>query len=58
MELEVVKVEAGLCGGQVLFHLHESRTDQEVAQQKAAFEDREALRRKRRLEQVLSPLQP
>jgi ribosome biogenesis protein SSF1/2 len=55
MELEVVKVEEGLCSGEVLFHAHQTRSAEEVARQKAAFRDREALRAKRRREQVPHP---
>lgn len=52
MELEIVKAEEGLCGGQVLYHQHIHKPAAEVAQKTRDIKDREELRVKRRKQQV------
>jgi hypothetical protein len=52
LELEVVKVEEGLCDGRVLFHKYEQRSAQAVAEQQAEWEAKEDLRQQRRQQQV------
>ncbi|KAI7836036.1 hypothetical protein COHA_010067 [Chlorella ohadii] len=51
LELEIVKVEEGLCDGRVLFHKYQQRSQEEAAAQQADFDAKEALREKRRKEQ-------
>jgi len=51
LELEVVKVEAGCCGGEVLYHAHIQRTDREKEQLRSKVAERERLRAARRAEQ-------
>lgn len=51
LELEVVKVEEGLCDGAVLYHAHEERTAQQTAEQQKRVSERELLRAERRREQ-------
>lgn len=56
MELEVVKVEEGLCDGKVLFHSFVQKTAGEAAQQRHHLSEKDAeeqLRAKRRHQQVL-----
>ena len=51
MELELVKVEEGMCEGRVLFHAHVRKTEEEIVAQEKTVADKEALRKKRREEQ-------
>ncbi|PRW21095.1 Peter Pan [Chlorella sorokiniana] len=51
LELEIVKVEEGLCDGRVLFHKYQQRSKEEADAQQADFDAKEALREKRRKEQ-------
>jgi hypothetical protein len=55
MQLEVVKVEEGLCAGRVLFHSVVSRTPAEAAAQQAGVEERQRLRAERRRQQARPP---
>lgn len=52
MELEVVKVEEGLCDGRVLFHSLINRTAAATAAQQAEIDERQRLKAERRREQV------
>ena len=52
MELEVVKVEEGLCDGRVLFHSLINRTAAAAAAQQAEIDERQRLKAERRREQV------
>jgi ribosome biogenesis protein SSF1/2 len=52
MELEIVKVEEGLCEGQVLFHKYQQRSAAEAAAQQGEWEEKAALREERRKQQV------
>ncbi len=52
MELEVVKVEEGLCAGRVLFHAHRSKTREEADAQEGEVVEKERLRSERRRQQV------
>lgn len=52
MELEVVKVEEGLCAGRVLFHAHRSKTQEEAQAQEGEIVERERLKSERRRQQV------
>ena len=55
LELEVVKVEEGLCQGKVLHHSWVSKSPAEAVQQESAVAEgrsREELREKRRKQQV------
>ena len=51
MELEVVKAEAGLCGGAVLYHALVEKSVEEKAATEARVAERERLRKERRSEQ-------
>jgi hypothetical protein len=51
LELEVVKVEEGLCDGAVLYHAHERRSAAEAAAQRDKVAERERLRAERRRQQ-------
>ncbi|KAL4420706.1 hypothetical protein ABPG75_010362 [Micractinium tetrahymenae] len=51
LELEVVKVEEGLCDGRVLFHKYQQRSEAEAAAQQAEWDAKEALREQRRKQQ-------
>ncbi len=51
MTLQLVKVEEGLCDGDVMFHEYVKKTPEEVAVLRALKEQREALRKQRRAEQ-------
>lgn len=51
MELELVKVQEGLCDGAVLYHAHYEKTEAEAAEVAARVEAREEGRAKRRAEQ-------
>ena len=55
MELEVVKVEEGLCDGRVLFHSHVSKTPQERAALQQRKETEVQLKDARRKQQVHRP---
>ena len=52
LELEIVKVEEGLCDGHVLFHKYEQRTSEEQLAQQKEWDDKAALREQRRRQQV------
>lgn len=58
LELEIVKVEEGLCDGAVLYHAHESRTPAQVKEQQHKIDEREKLRAQRRQQQDVSGLWP
>ena len=51
MELELVKVEEGMCDGRVLYHAYVKKTADEIKTLEQKKADREKLRKKRRLEQ-------
>eukprot|EP00887_Chlorella_sp_A99_P007231 scaffold2.g7231.t1 len=51
MELEIVKVEEGLCDGRVLYHAYEQRDTEEAAAQEEEHEARRRLKEQRRREQ-------
>lgn len=51
MELEIVKVEEGLCGGRVLFHRYVKRTKEELQHQESEIETQRREKEKRRREQ-------
>lgn len=48
MELEVIKIEEGLCDGKVLYHTYESRTAEEVKQKDDEMEEKKRLKDERR----------
>ncbi|KAK9840668.1 hypothetical protein WJX81_008651 [Elliptochloris bilobata] len=52
MQLEVVKVEEGLCAGRVLFHSLIVRSAAETAAQQAEIEERQRLKAERRQQQA------
>lgn len=52
LELEIVKVEEGLCDGRVLFHKYQQRSKAEADAQQQEWDEREALRAERRQQQV------
>ena len=52
LDLEIVKIEEGLCNGKVLYHAHVEKTPEEAAALQNKTEERERLRRQRRAEQV------
>ena len=51
MELELMKVEEGMCEGRVLYHAYVQKTEEEVVELEQKKVDKEALRKKRREEQ-------
>jgi ribosome biogenesis protein SSF1/2 len=51
MELELMKVEEGMCEGRVLYHAYVHKTEAEVMELEQKTVDKEALRKKRREEQ-------
>ena len=51
MELELMKVEEGMCEGRVLYHAYVQKTEEEVLELEQKKVDKEALRKKRREEQ-------
>ena len=51
MELELMKVEEGMCEGRVLYHAYVQKTEEEVVALEKKKVDKEALRKKRREEQ-------
>lgn len=55
LTLELVKIEDGLCAGDVLFHAHVDKDPAEAAALRDEHEERERLRRQRRAEQVREP---
>ncbi|EIE18463.1 Brix-domain-containing protein, partial [Coccomyxa subellipsoidea C-169] len=55
MELEVVKVEEGMCTGRVLYHSYVHRSAAEAAVQQQEIDEREKLRADRRRQQVTHP---
>ncbi len=55
LELELVKVEDGMCTGRVLYHAHTQRTAAESQAQEAAVKQREGLKRQRREQQARKP---
>jgi hypothetical protein len=52
LELEVVKVEEGLCDGRVLFHKYEQRSAEEAQAQQREWDSKEQLREQRRKQQA------
>ena len=52
LELEVIKVEEGLCDGKVLFHSYVTKSAGEASEQQSAKEQERALKEKRRKKQV------
>ncbi|GBG58826.1 hypothetical protein CBR_g227 [Chara braunii] len=51
MELQLIKVEAGLCSGDVLFHAYVHKTPEEIAALREQAEKKEVLRKQRKAEQ-------
>jgi|TARA_B100001142_G_scaffold34004_1_gene30133 hypothetical protein len=51
MELELVKVEEGMCEGRVLYHAYVKKTEEEVLELENKAVTKEALRKRRREEQ-------
>ena len=51
MEMELVKVEEGMCEGRVLYHAYVDKTEDEVKELETRVVDKEALRKRRREEQ-------
>jgi ribosome biogenesis protein SSF1/2 len=51
MEMELVKVEEGMCEGRVLYHAYVDKTEDEVKELETRAVDKEALRKRRREEQ-------
>ncbi|CAM9848659.1 unnamed protein product, partial [Hapterophycus canaliculatus] len=52
LTLELMKVERGLCEGEVLYHSYVTKTADEVKAQRVKVEQRDSLKRKRRDEQA------
>ncbi|CAM9481879.1 unnamed protein product [Ectocarpus sp. 13 AM-2016] len=52
LTLELMKVERGLCEGEVLYHSYVTKTAEEIKAQRAKVEKRDCLKRKRREEQA------
>lgn len=52
LELEIVKVEDGMCSGTVLYHSHVKKSPAEAAAQEKAIKARDDLRKQRRNQQV------
>ena len=52
LELEVVKVEEGLCDGKILFHSYVKKSAGEASQQQSDKESQRAIKEKRRKQQV------
>ena len=48
MELEILKIEEGLCDGKVLYHAYESRTAEEVSAKDSEIEEKKRLKEERR----------
>ncbi|GIL68240.1 hypothetical protein Vafri_21490, partial [Volvox africanus] len=51
LDLELVKIEEGLCDGAVLFHAHVSKTHKEAAELASRQEQRQALKAQRKKQQ-------
>ena len=51
LELELVKLQEGLCDGQVLYHAHIKKTEQEINKQEKAKKDKENLKASRKKQQ-------
>eukprot|EP00227_Mantoniella_beaufortii_P007604 CAMPEP_0197592628 /NCGR_PEP_ID=MMETSP1326-20131121/15198_1 /TAXON_ID=1155430 /ORGANISM="Genus nov. species nov., Strain RCC2288" /LENGTH=382 /DNA_ID=CAMNT_0043158349 /DNA_START=281 /DNA_END=1426 /DNA_ORIENTATION=- len=51
MELELMKVEEGMCEGRVLYHAYVSKTEEEVVEQEQKQVDKDALRKRRKEDQ-------
>ena len=51
MEMELVKVEEGMCEGRVLYHAYVDKTEDEVKELETRAVDKETLRKRRREEQ-------
>lgn len=60
LELEVVKVEEGLCDGKVLFHSYVKKSAGQASEQQSEKELERAVKDKRRKQQVQlhTPLSP
>jgi len=54
MELELVKVEEGMCDGRVLYHAYVKKTADEIKTLEQKKAEREKLRKQRRIEQELN----
>eukprot|EP00903_Cladosiphon_okamuranus_P016672 g15373.t1 len=52
LSLELMKVERGLCEGEVLYHSYVTKTAEEITAQRVKVEKRDSLKRKRREEQA------
>jgi len=52
MELELIKIEEGLCDGKVLYHKFESRSREQVAAKDSEMEQKRKLKEKRKREQA------
>ncbi len=52
MELELLKAEAGMCDGRVLYHRHFSKTPEEAAALEEKQSGKVALKAERRSQQV------
>ncbi|CAM9269902.1 unnamed protein product [Scytosiphon promiscuus] len=52
LTLELMKVERGLCEGEVLYHSYVTKTADEIKAQRVKVEQRDSLKRKRRDEQA------
>ncbi|CAM9344605.1 unnamed protein product, partial [Laminaria digitata] len=52
LTLELMKVERGVCEGEVLYHSYLTKTQEEIKEQRAKVEQRDSLKRKRRDEQA------
>lgn len=51
MTLELVKIEDGLCDGEVLYHTHVSKTPEEVAELRKRTTEKKRLKEQRKREQ-------
>ena len=51
MTMELVKIEDGLCDGEVLFHTHVSKTSEEVAELRKRTIEKKRLKEQRKREQ-------
>lgn len=51
MTLELVKIEDGLCDGEVLYHTHVSKTPEEVAELRQRTMEKKRLKEQRKREQ-------
>ncbi len=55
MELEVMKIEEGLCSGRVLHHAYVEKSAAEVNEQQTEVEEQRKLKEQRRKQQVPPP---